>query len=116
MGREAALLFCEEGGRSRRRRRRRRPPRRAAAESARLRVRVDVADEAQRRGDDTATAEHFGGIDVLYNNAGISPDDDDSILDTAVDAWQRVQDVNSKASSSAANTASRTCSSGAAAR
>ena len=43
-----------------------------------------------------ATAERFGGIDVLYNNAGISPGDDASVLDTSVDAWQRVQDVNTK--------------------
>ena len=43
-----------------------------------------------------ATAERFSGIDVLYNNAGISPDDDASILDTSVEAWQRVQDVNTK--------------------
>jgi NAD(P)-dependent dehydrogenase (short-subunit alcohol dehydrogenase family) len=41
-------------------------------------------------------AERFGGIDVLFNNAGISPDDDTSVLDTSLEAWQRVQDVNLK--------------------
>src|SRR5436305_686815 len=43
-----------------------------------------------------ATAERYGGIDVLYNNAGITPNDDGSILETDEDAWQRVQDVNLK--------------------
>jgi NAD(P)-dependent dehydrogenase (short-subunit alcohol dehydrogenase family) len=38
----------------------------------------------------------FGRIDVLFNNAGISPDDDVSVLDTSLEAWQRVQDVNLK--------------------
>jgi NAD(P)-dependent dehydrogenase (short-subunit alcohol dehydrogenase family) len=38
----------------------------------------------------------YGGIDVLYNNAGISPAEDASILETDVAAWQRVQDVNTK--------------------
>jgi NAD(P)-dependent dehydrogenase (short-subunit alcohol dehydrogenase family) len=57
---------------------------------------VDVADEGKVAAMMAATAERFGGIDVLYNNAGISPDDDASILDTTVEAWQRVQDVNTK--------------------
>ncbi len=38
--------------------------------------------------------DEYGRIDVLFNNAGISPDDDVSVLDTSVEAWQRVQDVN----------------------
>ena len=61
-----------------------------------LAVRVNVADEDEVRAMYGATAERFGGIDVLYNNAGISPGDDASVLDTGVDAWQRVQDVNTK--------------------
>jgi NAD(P)-dependent dehydrogenase (short-subunit alcohol dehydrogenase family) len=40
-----------------------------------------------------ARAEH-GHIDVLFNNAGISPPDDASVLDTSLEAWRRVQDVN----------------------
>ena len=40
------------------------------------------------------TRERYGRIDVLFNNAGINPTDDGSVLDTSLDAWQRVQDVN----------------------
>ena len=97
IGREAALLFSDEG------------------------ARVCVADVSDEAGEQTAsecrdaffvqvdvtsgesvqamygaTAERYGGIDVLYNNAGIMPDDDASILETEPDAWQRVQDVNLK--------------------
>jgi NAD(P)-dependent dehydrogenase (short-subunit alcohol dehydrogenase family) len=36
----------------------------------------------------------FGSVDIAFNNAGISPPDDDSILDTGLDAWRRVQEVN----------------------
>jgi NAD(P)-dependent dehydrogenase (short-subunit alcohol dehydrogenase family) len=39
-------------------------------------------------------SDRYGGIDVCCNNAGISPPDDDSILDTGLEAWQRVQEVN----------------------
>ena len=38
--------------------------------------------------------QEFGRVDVLYNNAGINPTDDESVLDTSLEAWQRVQDVN----------------------
>jgi NAD(P)-dependent dehydrogenase (short-subunit alcohol dehydrogenase family) len=97
IGREAALLFSEEG------------------------AKLCIADVAEKEGEETAseckhaffhkvdvsdarsvedmyraTADRFGGIDVLYNNAGIMPADDASVLDTEPDAWQRVQDVNTK--------------------
>ena len=38
--------------------------------------------------------QEFGRIDVLFNNAGINPTDDTSVLETSLEAWQRVQDVN----------------------
>ncbi len=57
---------------------------------------VNVADERDVERMYAATAERFGGVDVLYNNAGISPADDASVLDTSEEAWQRVQDVNAK--------------------
>jgi len=61
-----------------------------------LAVRVDVGEEESVRAMYAAAAEHFGGIDVLYNNAGISPADDASVLDTSVEAWERVQAVNTR--------------------
>ena len=57
---------------------------------------VDVADENGVAAMYEATRERYGGVDVLYNNAGISPADDASVLETSVEAWQRVQDVNTK--------------------
>ena len=57
---------------------------------------VDVTDPESVQAMYAATAERYGGIHVLYNNAGIMPADDASILDTEPDAWQRVQDVNTK--------------------
>jgi NAD(P)-dependent dehydrogenase (short-subunit alcohol dehydrogenase family) len=59
-----------------------------------LSIACDVADEdAVKAMYDRAVAE-LGHLDVLFNNAGISPDDDVSVLDTSLEAWQRVQDVN----------------------
>jgi NAD(P)-dependent dehydrogenase (short-subunit alcohol dehydrogenase family) len=57
---------------------------------------LDVVDEGQVAAMMSATSLRYGGVDVLYNNAGVSPADDASILETTVEAWQRVQDVNAK--------------------
>jgi NAD(P)-dependent dehydrogenase (short-subunit alcohol dehydrogenase family) len=97
IGRAAALLFSEEG------------------------AHVCVADVSEEAGEETssqcrdaffrkvdvtssdsvaelyaATAERYGGIDVLYNNAGIMPAGDESVLDTAEDVWEQVLDVNAR--------------------
>jgi NAD(P)-dependent dehydrogenase (short-subunit alcohol dehydrogenase family) len=98
MGREAAIVFTEEGAKV------------CVADvdlglaeetvslcsGEALPFGVDVADEQGVRAMYAATADRFGGVDVLYNNAGISPGDDASVLETTVEAWQRVQDVNTK--------------------
>ena len=65
-----------------------------AAEIGGTYVHVDVADEASVQAMYARVVEVYGGVDVLFNNAGISPADDDSILTTGLDAWRRVQDVN----------------------
>jgi NAD(P)-dependent dehydrogenase (short-subunit alcohol dehydrogenase family) len=59
-----------------------------------LAIQVDVTDEEQVRDLYARVKDELGRIDVLFNNAGISPDDDRSVLDTSLEAWQRVQDVN----------------------
>ena len=98
MGREAAVRFTQEGAKV------------CAAdldlegaeETVRLcsgdsfAVRANVAEEADVQAMMAAAAARFGGIDVLYNNAGISPDDDASALETSVEAWDRVQAVNTR--------------------
>ena len=61
-----------------------------------LALACDVADEAAVRDMYAAAREAFGAIHVLFNNAGISPSDDGSVLDTSLEAWQRVQEVNTK--------------------
>jgi NAD(P)-dependent dehydrogenase (short-subunit alcohol dehydrogenase family) len=59
-----------------------------------LQLEVDVTDETQVAGMYERTRAEHGRIDVLFNNAGISPPEDGSVLDTPPDVWQRVQDVN----------------------
>src|SRR3954452_22728545 len=61
-----------------------------------LSLTADVTNEDEVRGMYERAREEFGRIDVLFNNAGISPTDDASVLETALDVWQRVQDVNLK--------------------
>jgi NAD(P)-dependent dehydrogenase (short-subunit alcohol dehydrogenase family) len=61
-----------------------------------LALAVDVTEEFAVEQMYAQVAERFGRIDILFNNAGISPDDDTSVLDTTFEAWQRVQDVNLK--------------------
>ena len=61
-----------------------------------LALAVDVTDEDAVHAMYERVAGEYGRIDVLFNNAGISPDDDTSVLDTSYEAWQRVQDVNLK--------------------
>ena len=59
-----------------------------------LALRADVTDSGQVEALYARVRAELGGIDVLFNNAGISPPDDGSVLDTSLEAWQRVQDVN----------------------
>jgi NAD(P)-dependent dehydrogenase (short-subunit alcohol dehydrogenase family) len=59
-----------------------------------LAIQADVTDEDQVRDMYARARDELGRIDVLFNNAGISPPDDGSVLETTLEAWQRVQDVN----------------------
>jgi NAD(P)-dependent dehydrogenase (short-subunit alcohol dehydrogenase family) len=61
-----------------------------------LALACDVTDEDAVRDLYARVRSHYGHIDVLFNNAGISPNDDGSVLETGYEAWQRVQDVNLK--------------------
>lgn len=95
IGREAALLFSEEGatvcvadvvdeqGEQ-------------TASECRdaFYHRVDVTDAKSVEALYAAVSERCGGIDVLYNNAGIMPPDDGSILETDPEVWDRVHSVN----------------------
>jgi NAD(P)-dependent dehydrogenase (short-subunit alcohol dehydrogenase family) len=89
IGAESARLFAEEGatvvGVDL-----------AGGAEGELAIRADVTVPEQVGEMYTRAREEYGRIDVLFNNAGISPAEDASVLDTSLEAWQRVQDVNLK--------------------
>ena len=66
----------------------------AAEEVGGLFAQADVTSEEDVRAVYDTAMREFGRIDVAFNNAGISPPEDDSILTTGLDAWRRVQEVN----------------------
>jgi NAD(P)-dependent dehydrogenase (short-subunit alcohol dehydrogenase family) len=89
IGRDSAELFSQEGARV------------VGVDLAKgaagdLTFEADVSDEEAVQRVYAGAREAFGRIDVLFNNAGINPTDDRSVLDTSAEAWQRVQDVNLK--------------------
>jgi NAD(P)-dependent dehydrogenase (short-subunit alcohol dehydrogenase family) len=95
IGREAALLFASEGARvcvadvSVER------GEQTAAECRDAFFHpVDVTDEGSVAALYDAVADRYGGVDVLYNNAGIMPPEDGSVLDVDLDTWNRVLAVN----------------------
>jgi NAD(P)-dependent dehydrogenase (short-subunit alcohol dehydrogenase family) len=97
IGREAAILFSSEGARVCVADVGREAGEKAAAECREaFFFAADVSDPASVEAMYAETEKRYGKIDVLYNNAGIMPPDDDSILVTDPDAWDRVQAVNAK--------------------
>jgi NAD(P)-dependent dehydrogenase (short-subunit alcohol dehydrogenase family) len=66
----------------------------AAREVSGKYVHADVTSPDDNERMYAETFEAYGSVDIAFHNAGISPPDDDSILDTGMDAWRRVQEVN----------------------
>jgi NAD(P)-dependent dehydrogenase (short-subunit alcohol dehydrogenase family) len=87
IGAEAARLFAAEGAKVV-------GVDIAPGSEGELALEADVTDEEQVRGMYEQAREELGRIDVLFNNAGINPTDDTSVLETSLEAFQRVQDVN----------------------
>jgi NAD(P)-dependent dehydrogenase (short-subunit alcohol dehydrogenase family) len=87
IGAETARLFAEEGARVV-------GVDIASGAEGELAIEADVTDEEQVRAMYARAAEELGRIDVLFNNAGISPPEDRSAIETSLEAWRRVQDVN----------------------
>jgi len=57
-------------------------------------VHVDVTSKDEVDALFKTAKDTYGSVDIAFNNAGISPPEDDSILDTDLDAWRKVQEVN----------------------
>ncbi|GAB3675457.1 3-oxoacyl-ACP reductase [Actinocorallia lasiicapitis] len=57
-------------------------------------IKVDVTSEEEVKALYQTVHDTYGSVDIAFNNAGISPPDDDSILETSLEAWKRVQEVN----------------------
>jgi NAD(P)-dependent dehydrogenase (short-subunit alcohol dehydrogenase family) len=66
----------------------------AADETGGIFIAADVSSEEDVRRVFDGVADEFGRVDIAFNNAGISPPEDDSILTTGIDAWRRVQEIN----------------------
>jgi NAD(P)-dependent dehydrogenase (short-subunit alcohol dehydrogenase family) len=97
IGREAAILFSNEGARVCVADVGAEAGEKAASECRdAFFFKADVSDPKSVQAMYAETRKRYGRIDVLYNNAGIMPADDDSILTTEPDAWDRVQAVNAK--------------------
>jgi NAD(P)-dependent dehydrogenase (short-subunit alcohol dehydrogenase family) len=89
IGAESARLFAAEGARV--------AGLDVSADSeGELALEVDVTDEDQVRDAYDRIASELGRIDVLFNNAGINPDDDSTVTETPVEVWERVQNTNLK--------------------
>jgi len=97
IGREAAILFSNEGAKVCIADVGREAGEKTAGECREaFFFQADVSDPKSVQAMYAETKERYGRVDVLYNNAGIMPADDDSILTTEPDAWDRVLAVNAR--------------------
>jgi NAD(P)-dependent dehydrogenase (short-subunit alcohol dehydrogenase family) len=87
IGAESARVFAEEGARVVGVDLEPRSP-------GELAIEADVTDEAQVKALYRRVRDELGSVDVLFNNAGINPNEDTTVTETQLEAWQRVQDVN----------------------